>query len=186
MTPTVRALGDEGREWARELLRERWGGEIVVAHGVVYEPATLPGLVLTDLGRDAVGLLTYTVEGDACEIVTIDALVEGRGYGSMLIEAVSGVARDAGCSRLWLITTNDNVRAMAFYRANGFDVVAIHEDALEISRRLKPSIPLVNEHGVPIRDEIEMERRLSSDGDGNLPVQGGCEHAEPGVTRPDH
>jgi hypothetical protein len=83
---------------------------------------------------------------------------------------VSHVAREAGYSRLWLITTNDNDRAIGFYVAHGFEVVEVREGAVDASRRLKPSIPLVNEHGVPITDEIEMERRLSSDADGNLPT----------------
>ena len=170
MTTIVRSLRDEDREWVRGFLHERWGDEIVVAHGVLFRPATLPGLILTDDVGVAVGLLTYTIEEGACEIVTIDAVIEGRGYGSVLLEAVAHLAAEAGCSRLWLITTNDNVRAIGFYRARGFEVVAVREDAIEESRKLKPSIPVANEHGVPIRDEIEMERRLSFDAAGNLPM----------------
>ena len=170
MTPVVRALADEDRSWVRDFVRERWGEEIVVGHGVVFHPSTLPGLVLADDRGDAVGLLTYTIEGDACEVVTIDAVVEGLGYGSLLLDAVSDAAREAGCSRLWLVTTNDNARAIAFYRARGFQVVAVREGAIVESRKLKASIPVVNEHGVPITDEIEMERRLSSGADGNLPM----------------
>jgi ribosomal protein S18 acetylase RimI-like enzyme len=151
----------------RAFIRERWGDEIVVGHGVVYRPHQLPGLIATDTGK-IVGLLTYDVDGDACEIVTIDAMVERRGVGSLLIAAVEDVARDAGCTRLWLITTNDNERAQGFYRANGFDVVAVHEGAVDASRKLKPSIPLVSVAGVPIQDEIEMERRLSPGTGGTL------------------
>jgi GNAT superfamily N-acetyltransferase len=169
VTPSVRSLRDEDHEWVGDFVRERWGDEIVVAHGVVYRPATLPGFVLSDDAGIAVGLITYMIEGDACEVVTIDAVVEGRGYGACMLEAVALIAREAGCSRIRLITTNDNVRAIGFYRANGFDVAAIREGAVEESRKLKPAIPLVNGLGVPIRDEIEMERRLSSDADGNLP-----------------
>ncbi len=150
-------------------MRERWGDEIVVAHGAVFRPDVLPGLVLRD-GAETLGLLTYVIDGDACEVVTIDAVVEGRGYGSLLLDAVSELARGAGCSRLWLITTNDNERALGFYRSHGFRVAAVREGAIAESRKLKPSIPVVNEHGVPIRDEIEMERRLSSDADDNLPM----------------
>jgi ribosomal protein S18 acetylase RimI-like enzyme len=170
VTTTVRSLRDEDRAWVRDFVRERWGDETVVGHGAVYRPASLPGLVLRDDAGATMGLLTYTIDGDACEIVTIDATVEGRGYGSVLLEAVTHIAREAGCSRLWLITTNDNVRALGFYGSHGFDVVAVREGAIEESRKLKASIPLVNEHGVPITDEIEMERRLSSDADGNLPM----------------
>ena len=144
----------------RALVRERWGDEIVVGHGVVYRPDRLPGLIATDAG-EPVGLLTYTIDEDACEIVTIDAVIEGDGIGSLLIGSAEDVAREAGCSRLWLVTTNDNERALGFYRKNGFDVVAVREGAVDASRKLKPSIPLVNGSGVPIQDEIEMERRLS-------------------------
>ncbi len=167
MTPIVRPLGDDDRGWVRDFIRERWGDETVVGHGVVFRPASLPGFVLTDGGRRG-ALLTYAIDGDACEIVTIDAVVEGRGHGSRLLNEVARVAREAGCSRLRLITTNDNERAIGFYLANGFEVVEIREGAIEASRKLKPSIPLVNDRGVPITDEIEMERRLSS-GDGTLP-----------------
>lgn len=168
MTPLVRPLGNDDRGWVSDFIRDRWGDETVVGHGVVFRPATLPGLVLIDDAGNMGGLLTYAIDAEACEIVTIDAVVEGSGYGSLLMEAAAGVAREAGCSRLRLITTNDNERAIGFYLAHGFEVVEIREGAIEASRKLKPSIPLVSEHGVPITDEIVMERRLSS-GDGNLP-----------------
>jgi len=38
--------------------------------------------------------------------------------------------------------------------------VAVHRDAVSDSRRLKPEIPQVGEHGIPIRDEIELETLL--------------------------
>ena len=160
MTATVRAIREADRTWIRRFVRERWSDEIVVAHGVVHRPHELPGLVVTD-AEGPVGLLTYTIDGDACEIVTIDAVIEGTGIGSLLIGSVEDIARVAGCSRLWLVTTNDNDRALGFYRTHGFEVVAVHEGAVDASRKLKPSIPLVNGAGVPIQDEIEMERRLS-------------------------
>lgn len=132
----------------------------MVGHGVVYRPHELPGLVVTD-GEEHLGLLTYTIDGSSCEIVTIDAVSHGSGVGSLLIGSVVDVAGEAGCSRLWLITTNDNDRALGFYRKNGFAVVAVRHGGVDASRKLKPSIPLVNGAGVPILDEIEMERRLS-------------------------
>jgi GNAT superfamily N-acetyltransferase len=170
VTSTVRPVVDADRSWIRDFVRERWGDETVVAHGVVFSPAGLAGVVVRDGTGNTMGLLTYAIDGDACEVVTVDAVVERRGYGSLLLEAVSDIARRAGCSRLWLITTNDNERALGFYRSHGFLVAAVREGAIEESRKLKASIPLVNEQGVPIRDEIEMERPLSSDADDNLPM----------------
>jgi ribosomal protein S18 acetylase RimI-like enzyme len=141
-------------------MRDQWAGETVVVHGVTYEPSTLPGFVALDDAGDRVGLVTYLIEGASCEIVTIDAFAPRSGHGRSMVDAVVAVARDAGCTRLWLITTNDNARAVAFYRAVGFEVTAIRSGAVDDSRKLKPSIPLVSEDGVPITDEVELERRL--------------------------
>jgi ribosomal protein S18 acetylase RimI-like enzyme len=150
----IRPLRGRDRPWVRETIRERWGSEIVVAHGVVYRPADLEGFVALDGGR-SVGLLTYALESEACEIVTIDALQEGRGVGTALVEA----ARGLGSSRLWLITTNDNVVAQRFYERTGFRLVAVHEGAVARSRELKPEISETGANGVPIRDELEYEWR---------------------------
>jgi ribosomal protein S18 acetylase RimI-like enzyme len=159
VTFEVRPVRDEDRSWVRELTEERWADEFVVGHGVVSRPAELDGFLAMESG-DVVGLATYRIEGDACEIVTIDALVEGRGVGSTLVEAVHERAHRAGCARLWLVTTNDNERAQAFYDKLGFRVVAVREGAVDEARKLKPSIPMIGAGGVPITDEIELERPL--------------------------
>jgi hypothetical protein len=39
-------------------------------------------------------------------------------------------------------------------------LAALRPGAIEESRRIKPSIPLVGEHGIPIRDELELELLL--------------------------
>lgn len=93
---------------------ERWGAEIVVAHGAVLRPVELPGLAAVN-GSEWVGLITYQVDGDACEIVTLDGLHPNAGVGTALIETVQQVAAQAGCRRLWVITTNDNTAALRFY-----------------------------------------------------------------------
>ena len=141
-------------------MQERWGDEFVIAHGEVFHPATLPGFAATDDAGEVVGLVTYTIDGTGCEIVTIDALVAGSGHGRAMGEAVAEAARQAGCSRLCLVTTNDNGRALGFYRAVGFTVVEVRDGAIDAARKLKPSIPSVSEDGMPITDEIELELRL--------------------------
>jgi len=147
---SVRPLLEAERGWVRDVIRERWDSEIVVGHGVAVEPALLPGFVAVDVDGP-LGLLTYAVDGDDCEIVTLDAFEEGRGVGTALVEAV----RALGHARVWLITTNDSVGAQRFYERLGFRLVAVHEGAVARSRRLKPEIPLVGARGTPIRDELE-------------------------------
>jgi DNA-3-methyladenine glycosylase I len=105
-------------------------------------------------------LVTYRIEGEACEIVSLDSTIETIGIGSALIQAVRDTAASAGCKRLWLVTTNDNMAALRFYQKRGFVLVAVHRNALDESRRLKPEIPLVGIDGIPLRDEIELELSL--------------------------
>lgn len=155
----MRPLTSADSEWVRQFIIERWGDTIVVAHGKVYHPQTLPGFVAT-LKGNRVGLLTYSVEDENCEIVTIDSTKPGIGTGTLLIEAVTRAARAAGCKRLWLITTNDNLHALRFYQKHGFTLVTVHRHAVDASRRLKPSIPLTGNDQIPLHDEIELEMLL--------------------------
>jgi len=155
----IRPLADADREWVERLIVERWGEPIVVGRGRVWTPVELPGFAAFEDDR-CVGLLTYEIEGDALEIVTIDALVEGQGIGTALLRAVEEVARAQGCRRLRLVTTNNNVRALLFYQRAGFRLVALVPGAVEESRKLKPSIPELDAAGLPIRDELHLELPL--------------------------
>jgi ribosomal protein S18 acetylase RimI-like enzyme len=104
-------------------------------------------------------VLTYVLDGDDCEVLTLHAAERFGGTGTALIEAVERLAADAGCARLWLITTNDNVDALRFYQRRGFRLVALHRGAVNDSRaRLKPEIPRIGEHGIELRDELELEK----------------------------
>jgi ribosomal protein S18 acetylase RimI-like enzyme len=152
----IRPVTPEDKAWIKQLVAERWGADIVVGHGVVYYPHELPGFVAEQNGTK-VGLITYHIAGNSCEIVTIDSLRPGNGIGTALIDAVKTTARQSGCTRLWLITTNDNLNALRFYQKRGFVLVAVHRNAVERSRLLKPTIPLIGQYGISIRDEIELE-----------------------------
>jgi hypothetical protein len=56
-----------------------------------------------------------------------------------------------------LITTNDNTHALRFYQRRGLQLAALHRNAIEESRRLKPEIPQHGADGIPLRDELELE-----------------------------
>jgi len=78
----------------------------------------------------------------------------------LLVDTVKEGAKAKGCRRLWLITTNDNLNALGFYQRRGFRLIALHPNALEASRKLKPQISLKAANGIPIRDELELELEL--------------------------
>jgi GNAT superfamily N-acetyltransferase len=78
------------------------------------------------------------------------------GVGTALLAAVERKAR-----RLWLLTTNDNVDALRFYQRRGFRLAELHPGGVEESRaRLKPEIPETGEYGIPIRDELILEKEV--------------------------
>ena len=156
---SVRAREPADEEQVAAFLRAHHS-ERVARLGEVVRPLDHPALIAEDGGRLA-GVLTYVVADGGCEILTLHAAAQWRGTGTTLIEAVERVARDAGCTRLWLLTTNDNVDALRFYQRRGFRLAALNVGGVGRSRaQLKPEIPEVGEYGIPIRDELVLERRL--------------------------
>jgi len=143
----------------RQIWKKNWGDEFLVIRGVVYYPDTLDGFIAFD-GKECVGEITFAFTEGNCEIVTLDSVREGQGLGTKLIEAVVEEARKQNCTRVYLITTNDNLNALGFYQKRGFELVKINRGAVDEARTLKPSIPLVGMNGIPLRDEIELELRL--------------------------
>ena len=117
------------------------------------------GFLLREQG-ELTGLVTFLQRGDELEITSLDSTREDRGVGADLLERVALEGRARGCRRLRLVTTNDNMRALAFYQKRGFDLFALRRGALDLSRRLKPEIPLVGEGGIPLRHELELELLL--------------------------
>lgn len=155
----VEPVGEDDRAYVAARTASLFGDETVVSRGVLHRPAELSGVIAWE-GSERVGHATLRFDGLACELVTVEAEAPGRGVGRALVERVERTARYTGAQRLWLVTTNDNVGAQAFYERLGFSRVAVHEGAVDESRRLKPAIPERGEGGVPIRDEIEYERRF--------------------------
>jgi GNAT superfamily N-acetyltransferase/chloramphenicol 3-O-phosphotransferase len=145
--------------WAQGVLAGRWGSSRVVSRGRLHDAMSLPGFVAL-LDSRLAGLATYRIDGPECELVTLDSTSEHHGIGSALIEAVKEAAKSRSCTRLWLITTNDNTPALRFYQRRGFSIVAAHAGAIEASRRLKPEIAVSGVDGIPIRDEIELSLDL--------------------------
>jgi GNAT superfamily N-acetyltransferase len=155
---TIRPIHAGDRDWIRQLIHERWAAEFVVVHGATFHPDELPGF-LAETAAAKAGLITYSITGEGCEIVTLDSLSPQKGIGGALIESVRAAAQRAGCRRLMVVTTNDNLTALRFYQRKGFVLAALRPNAMKETRKRKP-VPLLGGDGIPIRDEIELERIL--------------------------
>ena len=132
----------------------------VARRGVLVDSLDHPAVLAWSDG-ELVGVATYVVDGDRCELLTLHAATRLTGIGSALLSAVAERARVAGCRRLWVVTTNDNVDALRFYQRRGFRLAVLRRGAVDRSRELlKPEIPRVGDHGIPLRDELELELAL--------------------------
>ena len=152
----IQSIQVDLRAWVRDTLTSRWGSAQIASRGRLHQADQLAGFIAWQ-GDRPVGLVTYHIAGEACEIVSLDSLVERVGIGAGLIAAVQQEASRQGCQRVWLITTNDNLPALRFYQKRGFHFVAVYPNALQETRRLKPHLPLIGLEGIPLRDEIELE-----------------------------
>lgn len=131
-------------------------GEIIVSRGQIHRLMELSGFVYIEENQIQ-GSIFYNVFGQECEIVSLESHLEGKGIGSKLIELVIERAGNLACKRVWLITSNDNIKAIRFYQKRGFDLVCIHQNAITEARKLKPSIPLYGHDEIPIKHEVEFE-----------------------------
>lgn len=152
----IEALGEATRAEACRIVADRWGSTVIVSRGVVHNLERLPGFV-AKCGELVQGLVTYHCQAGECEVVSLDSFVENKGVGGLLLDSVVATAKSAGCRRVWLITTNDNVRAIRYYQKRGFNMKSLHRNAIEVSRSLKPEIPIHGSDGIPILHELEFE-----------------------------
>ncbi|AQZ70897.1 hypothetical protein BKM31_35380 [[Actinomadura] parvosata subsp. kistnae] len=160
MSISVREIRPGDLPAVTRVLTESWGGTtlMVLGSGRQVDAAKLPGFV-AEVEGELAGLVTYLEDGGAVEIASLDAVLPGKGVGRALLDAVRAVAAERGARRLWLITTNDNTHALRFYQRYGFDLVALHRNAMDRVRAIKPGIPAESD-GIPIRHELELELLL--------------------------
>jgi GNAT superfamily N-acetyltransferase len=156
VTIKIRSFEASDHDWAYRLLFPRGGPSRIASKQTLYDPLTLPGFVAWRSGAP-VALTTYRLDGEECELLTLDSAVESEGAGTLLIEAVKDAARTAGCRSVWLITTNDNTHALRFYQRRGFRIREVRPGAVDREREtIKPEIAEIGNDGIPIRDEIEL------------------------------
>jgi GNAT superfamily N-acetyltransferase len=153
---SVRPVTAGDHAWVVGSLTRAWGGVTVARRGELLDASTFPGL-LAELDEASAGLAVFAVRSDEYEVVSLATALEGRGVGRALLQACFEDARARGCRRVWLTTTNNNVRALAFYQRLGMDLCAFRRHGVEASRRVKPSIPLRDAAGIPIAHELDFE-----------------------------
>jgi uncharacterized protein len=152
-------LTSGNRDSVDQHIRDEWAGPAIVTLGHLYDSSKLPGFFAV---RDSkvLGAVLYRLCGDECEVAVLYSLHEGQGIGTALMNRAVKEAKERGCRRVWLVTTNDNTRAIRFYQKYGFAIKAVHIGAFDITRTLKTGLPERGIDGIPIKHEFEFELLL--------------------------
>jgi GNAT superfamily N-acetyltransferase len=164
----IKIISPDNRKQINDFISSHWFSSVMVVRGELVDMTILQGFVTYE-GEEIIGLVTYRINGTECEIMSLNSLVEKQGVGTVLVSKVIETARENKCTKIKLITTNDNINALHFYQKRGFDMAKLYYNALDISRKLKPSIPLLGEFDIPLKHEIEFEMdllRVSEEGRG--------------------
>lgn len=153
----IKQIGPEDREDITQLAIRSWGSEKMIVHHECFHLAEQPGFLARE-GSQILGFLTYRIDQESdAELLSLDSFQENTGIGTTLLARFVQQAESNGSKRIYLTTTNDNIRALQFYQKRGFSLCAFHRNAVSKARRMKPEIPLVAENGIPIAHELELE-----------------------------
>lgn len=144
------------RALINNFLIEHWYTTKMIVRGREIDMTATDGFFILESNK-IIGLVTYIIQSDTMEIVSLDSLRENHGLGTLLLETAIEEAKKLGCKKIVLITTNDNIKALRFYQKRGFDMVHLYHNAIEVSRRMKPEIPLIGDNSIPLKHEIEFE-----------------------------
>lgn len=125
----------------------------------LVDVSSLPGLVMLQDGC-VTGSLTWRPFEGCMQIMTLVSDREGCGTGSALLVAAEHEARRQGMSRVLLSVENSYIEQLGFYQRRGYVLYRLHLDVLPALREMKPSIPMVDENGIPIRDQIDLVKEL--------------------------
>lgn len=159
MSINIREIADQDKKLIVDFLSKEWGSSIIVTKGKIHEIEKLSGYVAI-IDDEIKGIITYSISDKECEIVSLNSLISNKGIGSLLINTVVDNAKLNSCKRVWLITTNDNIKAIRFYQKRGFNFIHVHRDAIKKSRIIKPQIPLFGYNDIAIKHELEFELLL--------------------------
>lgn len=156
---TIKPIKKDNREEVIQFFKDHWGSPQMIISTGIYECDKLDGWVYEENG-EILGLLTYVIHSDSIEIISLDSIKEGRGIGSKLIQEVEKVAKQKGINKISLITTNDNLYALRFYQKRGYRISKVIPDAVTEARKIKPTIPLLGNDGIPIHDELQLVKKF--------------------------
>jgi len=152
----IKPIDDAIHTKIQPILENTWGSPLLAINGKLWDSRTMSGYAAVH-DTDVLGYLLYEFHNGVCEIMALQSIAQNIGIASTLIESVKKTAKENNVTKVIAQTINDNTHAIRFYQKRGFTIREVRLEVLDVSRKLKPSIPLVGIDGIPLRDEIEFE-----------------------------
>ncbi len=153
----VREATDRDRAAARALFQRDFGRTKIVAFGEIMDIDQMPALVAITRDEPS-GALAYRQLGDALHIVALatDPMWQRSGVGGYLVAEAELLARRLELGRVLVCTTNDNLPALYFYQRRGYRLTDLVPGSIVAhTQKEHPGFA-----GVPVRDEIRLEKKL--------------------------
>ena len=154
---TVRPCDDADRQAVLDLFQRDFGSTRVSAFDTEHALADVPALVATVKDGLLAGALAYRITEDALQMLALatDPMWQRSGVGGRLVARAEALARDAGCRRAVLATSNDNLPALYFYQRQHYRIASVAIGSLVARAGVRLGFA-----GIHVRDEIRLERDL--------------------------
>jgi GNAT superfamily N-acetyltransferase len=155
----VREAIDAEREAALGLFMRDFGRTGIVAFGQVMDLDAAPAIV-ADMNGEIGGALAYRLVEGGLHVVALatDPMWQRSGVGGHLLAEAELLARRLNIPRVIASTTNDNLPTLYFYQRRGYYVTEWVPNGVA---RHSSSASLVGFAGIPIRDEVRLEKLLN-------------------------
>jgi GNAT superfamily N-acetyltransferase len=155
----VREAADTEREAALDLFRRDFGRSGIVAFGQLMDLDAAPAIV-AEMNGEIGGALAYRLLDAGLHIVALatDPMWQRAGVGGYLVAEAELMARRLRISTMIVSMTNDNLPALYFYQRRGYCVAEWIPNG--VARHGKTA-SAVGFGGIPIRDEVRLEKTLT-------------------------
>jgi ribosomal protein S18 acetylase RimI-like enzyme len=152
-----RASSEKEKDEIRRFVKQFWGEEEQLTFERKYNVAEQPAYV-AKVGKKTVGFISFAENADHLIIVAIGVQAEyqGSGIGRALVKKVESEARKLQKKKLLVSTSNDNLPALGFYQALGFQIFEVEPNILAE----KHGHVLAGISGLPVRDELRLQKIL--------------------------
>jgi len=156
---TLREIKSTDQEWIKKISLDLWNSVKIVSQHKIYYTDKLSGILALYQDTRA-GLLLYSIDQPTLNIISLNTLFENIGIGSKLIERIEKIGIKKKLKKVRVTTTNDNIDALRFYQAKGFQIIKVNVDIMNKYRKLKPELPKLGFYNIEIRDEFVLEKAL--------------------------